>query len=59
MKDKCYLNQENYMKSKDLYEKLDNNIEIKEDVSPVYNFHISKIIEHINEIHDIEINNDI
>ena len=59
MKDKCYLNQENYMKSKDLYEKLDNNIEIKEDVSPVYNFHISRIIEHINEIHDIEIDNDI
>lgn len=59
MKDKCYLNKENYMKSKDLYEKLDNNIEIKEDVSPVYNFHISRIIEHINEIHDIETNNDI
>ena len=29
MKDKCYLNKENYIKSKDLYEKLDKNIEIK------------------------------
>ena len=53
MKDKCYINKENYIKSKNLYDKLDKNIEIKEDVSPVYNFHISRIIEHINEIHDI------
>ena len=58
MKDKCYINKENYIKSKNLYDKLDKNIEIKEDVSPVYNFHISRIIEHINEIHDIETNND-
>ena len=59
MKDKCYLNKENYIKSKDLYEKLDKNIEIKENVSPVYNFHISRIIEHINEIHDIDVDDNI
>lgn len=55
MKDKCYLNKENYIKSKNLYDKLDKNIEIKEDVSPVYNYHISMIIERINEIHDIDL----
>jgi len=59
MRDKCYLNKENYIKSKNLYKRLDKNIEIKEDVSPVYNYHISRIIEHINEIHDIEIDNNI
>ncbi|MCI6667926.1 MAG: hypothetical protein MSH12_07215, partial [Romboutsia timonensis] len=59
MKDKCYLNKENYIKSKYLYEKLDKNIEIKENVSPVYNFHISRIIEHINEIHDIDVDDNI
>ena len=41
------------------FEKLDKNIEIKENVSPVYNFHISRIIEHINEIHDIDVDDNI
>ena len=59
MKDKCYLNKANYIKSKNLYDNLDRNIEIKEDVSPVYNYHISMIIERINEIHDIEIDDNI
>lgn len=59
MKDKCYLNKENYIKSKNLYDKLDKNVEIKEDVSPVYNYHISMIIERINEIHDIDVNDNI
>ncbi|GAA3649193.1 FUSC family protein [Asaccharospora irregularis] len=54
MKDKCYLNKENYVKSKDLYNELANDIEIKDDISPVYNYHISMIIENINELQDIE-----
>lgn len=54
MKDKCYLNQENYIKSKNLYNELANDIEVKADISPVYNYHISMIIENINEIRDID-----
>ena len=54
MKDKCYLNQENYIKSKDLYYELASDVEVKEDISPVYNYHISMIIENINEIRDID-----
>ena len=54
MKDKCYINEENYIKSKDLYYELASDIEVKEDISPVYNYHISMIIENINEIRDID-----
>ena len=54
MKDKCYINEENYIKSKDLYYELSSDIEIKEDISPVYNYHISMIIENINEIRGID-----
>ena len=52
MKDKCYLNKENYIKSKDLYDELDEKLEIKDNISPVYNYHIRMIIESINEIQD-------
>ncbi|QJA07721.1 hypothetical protein HF520_01625 [Romboutsia sp. CE17] len=52
MKDKCYLNKENYIKSKDLYDELDEKVEIKDNISPVYNYHIRMIIESINEIQD-------
>lgn len=54
MKDKCYLNQENFIKSKDLYYELASDVEVKEDISPVYNYHISMIIEKINDIRDID-----
>lgn len=54
MRDKCYLNQENYIKSKDFYYELASDVEVKEDISPVYNYHISMIIENINEIRDID-----
>ncbi len=54
MKDKCYINEENYIKSKNLYYELASDIEVKEDISPVYNYHISMIIENINEIRDID-----
>lgn len=53
MKKKCYINEENYNKCKDLYDELANDIEIKDDISPVYNYHISIIIQHINEIRNI------
>ena len=56
MKDKCYLNKENYMKSKSIYDDLASDIEIKNDVSPVYNYHISMIIENINKIHSMNEN---
>ena len=46
-------------KVREIKEILDKNIEIKENVSPVYNFHISRIIEHINEIHDIDVDDNI
>ena len=54
MKDKCYIHEENYIKSKNLYYELASDIEVKEDISPVYNYHISMIIENINEIRDID-----
>ena len=57
MKDKCYLNKENYIKSKSIYDTLPKGIEIKDDTSTVYNYHISAIIDNINEIHGIDENN--
>lgn len=58
MKDKCYLNKENYIKSKSIYDTLPKDIEIKDNTSTVYNYHISSIIDRINEIHDMEEIND-
>lgn len=58
MKDKCYLNKENYIKSKSIYDTLPKGIEIKDNTSTVYNYHISSIIDRINEIHEIEEIND-
>ena len=57
MKDKCYLSKENYIKSKSIYDTLPKGIDIKDDRSAVYNYHISAIIDNINEIHGIEENN--
>ena len=51
MKEKCYLNKENYDKTKCLCKDVVKNIEIKDNVSTVYNYHISAIIDNINEIH--------
>lgn len=58
MKDKCYLNKENYIKSKSIYDTLPKGIEIKDNTSTVYNYHISSIMDRINEIHEIEEIND-
>ncbi|UEL49060.1 hypothetical protein TPDSL_06460 [Terrisporobacter petrolearius] len=58
MKDKCYLNKENYIKSKSIYDTLPKGIEIKDNTSTVYNYHISSIIDRINEIHEMEEIND-
>ncbi|WP_343346500.1 FUSC family protein [Terrisporobacter petrolearius] len=58
MKDKCYLNKANYIKSKSIYDTLPKGIEIKDNTSTVYNYHISSIIDRINEIHEIEEIND-
>lgn len=57
MKDNCYLNKENYIKSKSIYDTLPNGIEVKDDTSTVYNYHISAIIDNINEIHGVEDSN--
>lgn len=57
MKDKCYLNKENYIKSKGIYDTLPKCIEIKDNTSIVYNYHISSIIDNINEIHEVDENN--
>lgn len=54
MKEKCYLNKDNYNKSKTIYDTLPNDIEIKDDRSAVYNYHISQIIDNINEIQIID-----
>lgn len=56
MKEKCYLSQENYIKSKSLYEELSDDIEVNDDISHVYNYHIGMIIEDINEIHKVDQN---
>lgn len=58
MKDKCYLNKENYIKSKSIYDTLPKGIEIKDNTSTVYNYHISSIIDRINEIHEINDDNE-
>lgn len=58
MKDKCYLNKANYIKSKSIYDTLPKGIEIKDNTSTVYNYHISSIIDRINEIHEMEEIND-
>lgn len=57
MKDNCYLNKENYIKSKSIYDTLPKGIEVRDDTSTVYNYHISAIIDNINEIHGVEENN--
>lgn len=56
MKDKCYLNKENYMKSKDICHELPKDIVVKDNTSTVYNYHISAILDNINEIHDVDEN---
>jgi len=54
MKRKCYLDEETYIKTVDLYEDLEGNIEVKNHISPVYNYHIRSIIENINSIHEVD-----
>ena len=54
MKRKCYLDEETYVKTVDLYEDLEGNIEVKNHISPVYNYHIRSIIENINSIHEVD-----
>lgn len=56
MKDKCYLSKENYLKSKKICDELTNGDYVKDNVSIVYNYHISAIIDNINEIHGIDEN---
>ena len=56
MKDKCYLSKENYLKSKKICDELTNGDYVKDNMSIVYNYHISAIIDNINEIHGIDEN---
>ena len=58
MKYKCYLDEETYIKTVDLCHGLDGYVEVKNDISPVYNYHIKMIIENINEIHEVDENMD-
>ena len=58
MKYKCYLDEETYIKTVDLCDGLDGYVEVKNDISPVYNYHIKMIIENINEIHEVDENMD-
>ncbi|WP_296649099.1 FUSC family protein, partial [Romboutsia sp. 13368] len=43
MKYKCYLDEETYIKTVDLCDGLDGYVEVKNDISPVYNYHIKMI----------------
>lgn len=54
MKRKCYLDEETYVKTVDLYNDLEGNIEVKNHISPVYNYHVRNIIENINSIHEVD-----
>lgn len=56
MKDKCYINKENYLKSKCICDELDDGKYVKDNVSTVYNYHISAIIDNINELQGIDEN---
>ena len=53
MQRKCYLDEETYTKTVDLYNNLDKSIEIKNNISPIFNYHVKMIIENINSIHNI------
>lgn len=56
MKDKCYINKENYLKSKCICDEINDGKYVKDNVSTVYNYHISAIIDNINEIQGIDDN---
>lgn len=58
MKYKCYLDEETYIKTVDLCDGLEGYIEVKNDISPVYNYHIKMIIENINSIQEVDKNID-
>ena len=44
------------MKSKDICYELPKDIVVKDNTSTVYNYHISAILDNINEIHDVDEN---
>ena len=50
---KLYLNKQNYEKIKDLYKSEEIDWDLHESKSPVFNYHLSKIIEQIKLLHKI------
>ena len=56
---KLYLNKDNYERIKELYELDDIKWDIDEYKSPVFNYHLSKIITEIEQLHHFNYSNNI
>lgn len=54
---KLYLNKSNYEKIKKLYKSEQIDWDLDEHKSPVFNYHLSKIIDEINLVHNINSSN--
>ena len=52
-----YLNEENYKNIKDMYELEKINWDIDENASPVFNYHLGKIIDEIKLLHNLNNSN--
>ena len=57
LENKLYLNESNYEKIKKLYKSEQIDWDLDEYKSPVFNYHLSKIIDEINLIHNINNSN--
>lgn len=57
LEEKLYLNKENYNNIKDMYELGNINWELDEKASPVFNYHLAKIIDQIKLLHDMNNSN--
>lgn len=55
---KLYLSQDNYEKIKELHKREDIKWDLHESKSPVFNYHLSKIIEEIKLLHNINKSNE-
>lgn len=53
LSNKLYLSPENYNQIKKLYEQEDIEWDLDENKSPVFNYHLSKVIEEIKKLHSI------
>ncbi|WP_455537770.1 aromatic acid exporter family protein [Terrisporobacter sp.] len=53
IKNKSYLNEENYIKCEDIFGELPRHSQINDNSSIVYNYHVGLILDDVDEIHKI------